>query len=189
MDYADGVGVWHWPLASNLISEAQKRKQRPSTLRGNRPLTSSIAFDCAAHSARAMTRVQRFCHNEKAGSSPGFFVVCGATTCKLINSAPIEATRTVDLVALTVSVRREVMRLDPARQILIFKTIEQRIPRHSRGRNHFCGVCLNMPPKYWSSTMLRSQDRHEFGVRQIVTSSAAANTGSTLESSSPAFVR
>jgi hypothetical protein len=30
-----------------------------------------------------MISVQHFCHNEKAGSSPGFFVVCGATTCKL----------------------------------------------------------------------------------------------------------
>jgi len=123
-----------------------------------------------------MIRVQRFCHNEKVGLSPGFFVVCGATTCKLINSATIEAARTVDPVALIVAVRREVMRLAPARPILNFKTIEQRIPRHSGGRNHFCGVCLNMPPKYWSSTLLRSQDLHDFGVRQIVTSSAAANT-------------
>ena len=177
------------PVIGRLHLKRKNRSKRPSALRGNRPLAPSLAFDCARNSTCAVICVQRFCHNEKAGSSPSFFVVCGATTCKLINSALIEVARAVDPVALTVPVRREVMRLDPARQILNFKTIEQRIPRHSRGRNHFCGVCLNMPPKYWSSTLLRSQDRHKFGVRQIVTSSAAANTGSTLESSSPAFVR
>jgi len=87
--------------------------------------------------SRAMMRVQRLPRRKSLAMDPAFLL------CDSMQTLELSADRSrnnVDPVALTVAVRREVMRLDPARPILNFKTIEQRIQRHPRGRNHFSGV-------------------------------------------------